>query len=174
MACSSSESSQVEHYRPKATYPERAFEWSNFLWLCGMCNQIKGDRFEEPNPPINPIDDDVWNFFFIDEFGNLTARWNIALDDYEPRAVRTIELHSLDRQALQECREARLADLRAKVTDAVEKFQNGALTREEIELLALSWFQEPFQPDIADYFFLGPGRTNPNEPFKTFLELIDA
>src|SRR5258707_3521929 len=45
MFCSGSESSQVEHFRPKAIYPLEAMAWENFFWICGICNQSKGDQF---------------------------------------------------------------------------------------------------------------------------------
>lgn len=36
----------IEHFWPKATYPERTFEWENLLWACPICNSDhKGDRF---------------------------------------------------------------------------------------------------------------------------------
>lgn len=174
MGCSGSESAQVEHFRPKAIYPELVLQWENLLWLCGLCNLNKGMRFDEAVPPINPIDDNVWDHFFIDEFGNLCARWNAALDDLDPRAVQTIELLGLDRQALQESRQARLADLRQKVRDSLQLLDDRRLTLEDLELRALEWFEQPFQPDVADYFFEGPGRFDETEPFKHFFATLFA
>lgn len=171
MYCGGSESTQVEHYRPKAVYPKVAFSWTNFLWVCGGCNQSKGNRFEEHVPPINPIDDLVWSHFFIDEFGNLCAKWNTATGDLNERAARTIEILSLDRQPLQESRFARLIDLRAKIADAVALFQQGLLVEADLEARILEWFEQPFQPDVADYFFDGPGRDE--DPFKQFLALAN-
>jgi uncharacterized protein (TIGR02646 family) len=174
MYCSGSESAQVEHYRPKTTYPEQALTWENFLWICGICNQAKVNRFEAANPPINPVDDDVWAHFFIDQFGNLTPKWDIALNDFDQRAKRTIELHNLDRQALQECRQDRLIDLRGKVEDTMARFGAGQLTIEDLEVRVLEWLEQSFQPDVADYFLAGPGASNANEPFKALLQLIEA
>lgn len=169
MYCGGSESTQVEHYRPKATYPAMAFAWENFLWVCGACNQFKGIGFEEQLPPINSIDDLVWNYFFIDEFGNLCAKWDPITADLDQRATRTIELLSLDRQALQESRFARLIDLRAKIADTVALFQQGLLVEMDLEARMLEWFEQPFQSDVADYFFDGPGRSE--DPFKQFFAL---
>lgn len=96
MFCTGSESSQVEHYRPKAVFPELAFDWSNYLWVCGRCNHLKSDRFppvtEEGGRLINPINDDVWNYFYIDQFGNLSAKWNVEVGDIDPRAAKTAEI----------------------------------------------------------------------------------
>ena len=149
MYCSGSESAQVEHYRPKTVNPELALDWINLLWICGICNQAKGNRFEETNPPVNPVDDDVWGHFFIDQFGNLTPSWDPTQNDFDQRAKRTIELHNLDRQALQECRQERLLDLRGKVEDSLARFNAGELSREDLKTRALTWFEQPFQPKVA-------------------------
>ena len=174
MYCSGRESAQVEHYRPKTTHPAIALEWANLLWSCGVCNQAKGNRFDASVAPINPIDDDVWSHFFIDEFGNLSPRWSIAENSLDQRAMATIALHALDRQALQECRQERLIDLRARVNDTMLLLAAGELTRDELERRALTWFEQPFQPDIADYFLAGPGALDSAEPFRRFLEMINA
>jgi hypothetical protein len=34
MFCSGSEASDVEHFRPKAIFPEVAMTWENTLWSC--------------------------------------------------------------------------------------------------------------------------------------------
>lgn len=174
MGCSGSEAAQVEHFRPKATYPELALQWENLLWLCGLCNLNKGTRFDESAAPINPVDENVWDHFFIDQFGNLCARWNTELDDLDPRAVHTIELLGLDRQALQEARLARLVDLRQKVSDNLHLLQDQRLTLEDLERRVLEWFEQPWQPDVADYFFEGPGRLDSSEPFQHFFEILGA
>ena len=171
MCCSGSEATQVEHYRPKAVYPDRTFQWENLLWVCSACNQSKGNRFDEGMPPINPIDDPVWEYLFIDEFGILCAKWNPAADDLDPRALRTIELLGLDREPLQESRLARLIDLRKKIADTISLMEGGALAPEDLQLRAIEWFEQPFQPDVADYFLDGPGSLE--EPFKGFLAAAD-
>lgn len=171
MCCSGSEATQVEHYRPKTIYPDRTFQWENLLWVCSACNQFKGNRFDEGAPPINPIDDRVWEYFFIDEFGNLCSKWNPAADDLDPRAQRTIELLGLDREPLQESRLSRLLDLRKRISDATSLLNAGVLGQEDLQLRALEWFEQPFQPDVADYFLDGPGSLE--EPFKGFLAAAD-
>lgn len=175
MYCSGSESAQVEHYRPKKTHPEVALEWTNFLWICGTCNQAKGDRFEsEGQLPIDPMTDNAWDYFFIDEFGNLTPKWDPIADDFDARAKWTIELAGLDRQALQESRQERLLDLRTKVDDTLNLYQSGQLSREELELRVLIWLEQPFQPDVADFFIAGPGAADPKEPFARLVATLEA
>lgn len=176
MFCSGSEASQVEHFRPKAVFPLDAMKWENFLWACGICNQSKSDRFPpetEPGEPIiNPLEEDVWSFFFIDEFGNLTARWRPDLDDVDPRASKTIEILALDRDALQESRQLRLDDLKKRVRDSLDLFRHGHVGQKELRTRCEEWRRQPFQPDVASYFLDGPGRSD--EPFVDFCELAQC
>jgi len=174
MYCSGSESAQVEHFRPKVLRPELAFEWSNLLWVCGICNLAKGDRFEVGTPPIDPFVESPWDYFFIDQFGNLTPKWDSAADDFDARAKHTLELYGLDRQALQETREERLVDLRGKVIDSLTLFQNGAISREDLEMRVLNWLEQPFQPDVADFFIAGPGALEHTEPFQQLITTLES
>jgi uncharacterized protein (TIGR02646 family) len=53
----------IEHYRPKARFPEKTFDWDNLLLACNVCNgpEFKGDRFPdvaEGGPIANPCDDE--------------------------------------------------------------------------------------------------------------------
>lgn len=174
MCCSGSESSQVEHFKPKATFPFDALSWSNFLWICGICNQAKGLRFHSPqgHVPINPFVDDPWEYFFIDQFGNLSPKWDPSINNLNQRAVWTIELYHLDRQALQESRQDRLIDLRNRVRDSLDLLVNGSITKDDLEIRALEWYEQSFQPDVADFFFAGPGSVTSSEPFANFLNIL--
>lgn len=174
MFCSGSEASQVEHFRPKAIFPLVAMTWENFLWSCGICNQNKGERFppntEHGESLINPVEEDVWSFFFIDEFGNLSARWRNELNDVDPRATKTIEILGLDRDALQQTRQRRLKDLRDRIDDSVKLFRQNQLDVSELRSRYKEWCSQPFQPDVANYFLEGPGRNL--SPFCEFCSLL--
>jgi hypothetical protein len=45
MYCERSVADQLEHFKPKALYPESVFTWANFLFICHPCNRGKWDRF---------------------------------------------------------------------------------------------------------------------------------
>ncbi len=45
MYCEDSAACDIEHFRPKALYPELVFVWMNYLYACGNCNRIKRDHF---------------------------------------------------------------------------------------------------------------------------------
>lgn len=176
MYCSGSESAEVEHYYPKSVFPHLAMTWGNFLWICGICNRAKGDRFppttEAGELIINPGDESVWEYFFIDEFGNLTPLWRSDLGMLEQRATITESILKLNRQALQEARQSRMHDLRQKVEDTLALHSVGQLTQHEIIQRINKWRMQPFQPDVADYFLLGPGRRE--KPFKDLIALVEA
>ena len=174
MFCSGSESSDVEHYRPKALWPELAMTWENFLWSCTPCNRGKSSRFPPETEPggrlINPMDENVWDFFFIDDFGFLTPRFDIAANEPNARGVSTRDLLSLNREAVQDSRLMRLNSLRQQVHDALTLMSQGRLSKQEARDRLKTWKDEPWQPDVANYFLSGPG--NNKTPFKEFLASI--
>jgi len=169
MFCSGSESSQVEHFWPKRHFPLRAMEWENFLWVCGICNLNKGDRFAPGIDLINPIGEKVWQFCFIDEYGNLGALWRTNLNDVDLRGDLTIKALGLNRDALQLTRQTRLDDLKRQIGDSLSLFENGTLTLADLRTRLEDWRRLPFQPDVADYFLNGPGSIE--QPFSTLLEI---
>lgn len=170
MWCSGSEASEVEHFRPKSTFPKLALTWKNLLWACGICNRSKDDRFPSDGHLLDPTKEDAWDFFFIDEFGNLTARWRSDRDDYDPRALATIDTLGLDREPLQRTRQYRLRDLRKRVEDSLALFQKGQVTRDDLRTRVNEWSEQPFQPDVADYFLRGPGSSD--TPFDQLFAVI--
>ena len=176
MFCSGSEASDVEHFFPKAVFPDQAMAWENFLWSCTICNRHKGNRFPPHTEPggqiINPVDEDVWDFFFIDEFGLLTPRFDVTANSQSPRAVSTRDILSLNREAIQESRTARLKDLQIRVSESIDLYKNAKITKEHLVAKIAEWREQPFQPDVADYFLAGPGKSE--EPFCSLFAVVDG
>jgi 5-methylcytosine-specific restriction endonuclease McrA len=174
MYCSGSESSDVEHYRPKSAFPEHAMTWKNYLWICTPCNRVKSNQFpiaaDDSAILINPLDENVWRYFYIDEFGNLSPTWDVQRDDYCLRGEETGRIIGLDRQALQEARRSRMDDLKEKVGDTIALVEAGSLTLSAAKRRVINWRKQPFQPDVADYFLNGPGRKE--RPFCTLFSLV--
>jgi uncharacterized protein (TIGR02646 family) len=174
MWCSGSEAAQVEHLRPRRTFPEHSFNWNNLLWSCGVCNGHKGAQFPGPEaggPLLDPITEDVWKHLFIDEFGNLTPRWRADSNDQDLRAVKTISVLALDRDALQLSRQHRLRDLQNKVTDTLALVAAGKLSVQDVRTRIGEWRGQSFQPDVADYFLRGPGRRE--DPFRRLFAVVE-
>ena len=157
MLCSGSESSDVEHFKPKAVFPLNAMRWDNFLWSCGICNRNKGNKFPpysgDGAPLINPLDENVWDFFFIDEYGNLTPIWRPDIEDTDPRARSTVAAFGLDRDALQQSRQGRMRNLKRLITGSLSEFDRGVITDVDLREHIAEWVREPYQPDVADFSF---------------------
>ena len=63
MYCEDSEGTAIEHFWPRAVYPDRAFDWLNYLIACSRCNSnFKRDQFplDGGGQPllINPTEED--------------------------------------------------------------------------------------------------------------------
>ena len=176
MFCSGSEASDVEHYRPKAVFPALAMTWLNYLWSCTPCNRSKWNRFPPDTEPggrfVNPLDDNVWEFFFIDEFGILTPRFDQVSNTLNERAVSTRDYLELNREALQESRKIRLEDLKSQVDETLQLVSLGKINKAQIRAKISNWLKQPFQPDVADYFLNGPGKDE--APFKVLFAKCDA
>ncbi|MCP3447203.1 hypothetical protein [Bradyrhizobium sp. CCGUVB14] len=48
--CEDSAADEVEHIAPKALFPERVFDWTNYLYACGPCNGPKNNRYSYVTP----------------------------------------------------------------------------------------------------------------------------
>jgi len=176
MYCSSNEPSQVEHYRPVSVFPEQAFDYENYLWTCDICNRThKGERFPPDTEPgaqiLNPLDDNVWDYFFLSEQnGRLVRKFDIANNDFLPRATSTCNVVGIDRENVQKKRQHRFRRLRLDVEDLLRKFHAGTVSRADVQAEIAVLRAEPFQADVADYFLNGPGRAQ--EPFSSLFAAI--
>lgn len=105
----------IEHYKPKSlpAYRALAFEWTNLLLACGVCNgaEHKGDRFPEAaegGPIINPCDEepDEHFDFIYDRSSRLatvigkttrgeTTEKLLGLNRHELRAYRSTQVQKL-------------------------------------------------------------------------------
>lgn len=79
MYCSDSAGTDIEHFWPKAAYPERMFRWPNMLLCCAGCGRdCKGSQFPLVNGQpalLDPTVHDPWEFLdFSPATGILFAR----------------------------------------------------------------------------------------------------
>ncbi len=102
MYCVDSHGSDIEHFWPKAHYPERVFVWENLLLCCTKCGRLKGDSFPlEKGLPliVDPSSEDPWDFLDFDpETGIISAKWESALDTFSPKGNKTEEILRLSRR----------------------------------------------------------------------------
>lgn len=103
MYCVDSHGSDIEHFWPKAGYPQRTFIWTNMLLCCTECGRFKGDQFplSAAGSPmlIDPSAENPWEHLDFDpDTGNLTACHDATNGAASPRGERTVEILHLDRR----------------------------------------------------------------------------
>ena len=102
MYCVDSHGSDIDHFRPKKRYPQRAFRWANMLLCCTECGRFKGDQFPLSNGRpmlIDPTAEDPWGHLDFDpDTGNLTARFDLEANGWSARGEETVKVLQLDRR----------------------------------------------------------------------------
>lgn len=95
----------IEHYRPKAIYPQKTFEWNNLGLSCPWCNIKKSNSFDETCAIVNPYFENPDDFFV--SLGTL-----ICHKPDNKRAELTEYLLGLNRPELIESRKHALDNIR--------------------------------------------------------------
>jgi uncharacterized protein (TIGR02646 family) len=103
MYCEASEGTDIEHFWPKARYPERMFIWENMLLCCAGCGRYKGDQFPltaENNPALlDPTVDNPWDYLdFHPETGNIVPKFDLSENNFSKRGEITVEILHLDKR----------------------------------------------------------------------------
>jgi uncharacterized protein (TIGR02646 family) len=125
MYCVDSHGSDIEHFWPKAPYPDRAFLWPNMLLCCTECGRIKGARFPLSNAGepmlIDPSIENPWDYLDFDpDTGNLTARYDVESEAPSPKGESTVQVLQLDRrEAMAEGYRRTYRRIVARVRDAL-------------------------------------------------------
>jgi uncharacterized protein (TIGR02646 family) len=89
----------IEHYIAKTVKPESAFEWTNLLPACRLCNGQKGEA-DHGGRLLKPDDEDPEPYFWIHPDTGKLEPHPALNDDQRNRAERTIEMCNLQRGAL--------------------------------------------------------------------------
>jgi uncharacterized protein (TIGR02646 family) len=131
MYCEDAPADEVEHFRPKNLHPELVFDWSNYLYACGICNGPKNNKWgvlaqsgstvtkvsRSPDSPVLPppagspalIDpslEEPLDYLFLDlQTLLIVPKPGISARD-RARADYTIEILDLNKDFLQESRES--------------------------------------------------------------------
>ena len=103
MYCVDSHGSDIDHFWPKASYPDKAFVWLNMLLCCTECGRFKGDQFpmSDAGEPmlVDPSAENPWTHLDFDpDTGNLTARYDLNAAMPSPKGDRTVQVFNLDRR----------------------------------------------------------------------------
>jgi uncharacterized protein (TIGR02646 family) len=102
MYCGDSHGTDIEHFWPKAQYPDRMFRWLNMLLCCSECGRIKGRQFPLDNDQptlIDPSAENPWESLDFDpQTGNIVARYDLETQQQKPKGVATVRVLQLDRR----------------------------------------------------------------------------
>ena len=96
MYCEDSLGTDIDHFRPKSLYPDRSFDWNNYLLACSHCNsnekraQFPVDGFGAPELIDPSVEDPFAHLAFIPETGLLSA--------VTPRGAATERIFGLNRR----------------------------------------------------------------------------
>ena len=87
---------EIEHFRPRESFPLLAFVWENLFYCCSLCNKKKGRRFSRK---LLKPDKAEYSFekFFIYSYANgiISPNPRCSVEDKE-RAETTIEFYGLN------------------------------------------------------------------------------
>jgi uncharacterized protein (TIGR02646 family) len=90
---------EIEHYVAKTVTPALAFEWTNLLPACRLCNNAKGE-LDHKGALLKPDDEDTEPYFWIHpDTGKLEPHSKLDVAQ-SCRANETIRLCDLQRPAL--------------------------------------------------------------------------
>jgi uncharacterized protein (TIGR02646 family) len=164
MYCLDSHGSDIEHFRPKATFPKRMFRWRNLLLCCTECGRFKGIQFPlQGKRPllIDPSKEEPWRYLDFDpDTGNVIARFDLQAGTYSPKGEKTEEILQLDR------REALAAGYQKTYRRLCKKVQRFL---DEPNLSAdklIAELQEADDHGLLGWCFFGTGQDE--TPFKDF------
>lgn len=135
MYCEDSSGTDIDHFRPKSTYPDWAFQWENYLLACSHCNSNeKRNQFPLLNGGlpalIDPtVIDPSAHLIFSPTTGRYEAR------DGDIIAEKSIEVFGLNRQVCTQGRQdmwhnlldniatyEAFPDRRAKILERLSRF----------------------------------------------------
>ena len=89
--------SHIEHRRPKSSQPKYTFDWDNLHLACPVCNQAKGDKWNDGHPILDSAQDTISEHLSYKLEGG--KRWPES-----HRGTTTIEHATLNRQPLRDAR----------------------------------------------------------------------
>lgn len=83
----------VEHFKPKAEFPDLCYEWSNLHQICSKCNGKKSNQWDSDNPIYDPSVDNVDDLLHYEK--NI-----LCYEENDIRGKNTIEHTGLNREEL--------------------------------------------------------------------------
>jgi uncharacterized protein (TIGR02646 family) len=167
MYCEDSRATDVEHFWPKADFPEFAYDWDNMLLVCTPCQRYKGSAIPLDCAGqmvfIDPTSEDPWDVMtYVPETGMITPRFFGAAESTKAR--ETIERLRLRDECVTDARKEIFKILREAVATflsrCAEPGDGGASLAESLKGSVRSHLQF----GLAQWCFEREGRER--EPFS--------
>ncbi|MBN8823266.1 MULTISPECIES: HNH endonuclease [unclassified Spirosoma] len=147
--CEDSVADEVEHIYPKDLYPEKVFDWNNYVYACGNCNGPKNNKFavfradsgefQAVNPPrgtlsikppngeavlINPRLDDPLEFCMLDlkdtfKFVIIKPKGSKDYQRAEYTFDEVLRLNHVEREFLRQARQEAYGDYKARLREFI-------------------------------------------------------
>ncbi|MGL4421189.1 MAG: retron system putative HNH endonuclease [Gemmataceae bacterium] len=111
----------IEHFRPKSSFPEQAYSWSNLYYCCDACQNSKREKYDELL--LRP-DAESYQFqrYFIYDYTTGGIQPNpMSSERDQQQAQKTIELYGLDSNSRKRNRRNELLKYSGTVKDQAEK-----------------------------------------------------
>ena len=153
--CECSLGDEVEHIFPKDLFPEKCFDWSNYVYACGPCNGPKNNKFAvykktdgafvEVNPPngtpsskppkgdavlINSRIENPLDFAILDLSGTFKFYPLPSLDEKGKKRVEytyneVLRLNDSEREPIRQARQNAFGMYKARLFEYVTKLKAG-------------------------------------------------
>lgn len=104
----------IDHFLPKAIYPDQVYLWTNYVWSCKPCNQLKKEFHSVDHPLFNPCcEEDCEQLNFDEETGLYALQPAVANDkDWQQRLKNSEQKTMLNAEEICKKRRLRISTLR--------------------------------------------------------------
>lgn len=106
----------VDHFLPKAIYPEHVYQWENYIWSCKPCNQLKKEFYSINFPLLHPCNtEDCSKLLFIEDTGQYVLKNLVNTDiDWKKRLQHSEQKTMLNAVEICKKRQLRISTLRQR------------------------------------------------------------
>ena len=168
MYCQDSRATEIDHFWPLSSYPQRTFCWENLLHSCAGCNRRKTNRFElgpDGTPLlIDPTAIDPWDHLYYEPTtGMLAARYIDGVESRLGAHTTDPEILPLNIDAITMGRQRTARNLSSAVREFLSTVDKRGVAEATSQLVQAISDHDDF--GLAEWFFKRDGSTH--IPFAT-------
>lgn len=86
----------IEHFRPKGTFHDQAYTWTNLYYCCDACQSAKREQWDEQLLRADDVEYAFAHYFEFDFTTGAIQPNSRASDEDQQRAAVTVRLYGLD------------------------------------------------------------------------------